>query len=311
MRVSLFLLFLVLLACQTVYAEMEQVGAFSLKENAETLLQELRREGREAEIREGTTSENQAIFRVFATKPKPPKPEPKKEKPVPSVPAPPAKAEAPAPKTANLRVVFIATEGEALGILDAVKGGRPLALMAKERSLDAVTAEDYGYLGEVNIQSLDEPLRTAVSALKEGALTGPVRLAEGIYAVAQIVDMSRWRAGEAAFERGDYKSAETELKEHVRLNPDALKSYLMLGKIYESQNRAAEAEGVYLAAKKYRPDEEDPYVWLGRLYIKSRRYEDAAGVFAEGLKYDPYSERLHDGLELVEILMMSSEGVVP
>jgi tetratricopeptide (TPR) repeat protein len=305
--------------------ELEQAGAFSIKENAEKMVEQLKEEGREAVIKETVGRDNKILYKVFITgeknkpaaKPKgkqketPQKPKEPLQKPKepPQKPKEPEKQAVPSKERAELRVIIVGGEKEAREIVEEIKAGKSFAVLAKEKSIDEATKDSYGYLGEVSIKALDEPLRNAASVLNEGQVSDVIKLDDNRYALLQAVDLRFYGEGEKAFGAGDFKTAEENLKKHVKLNPDALKSYLMLGKIYDTEERFNEAESVYKTAINYRPEQEDPYAYLGRLYLKQKRYQEAMDIFGDGLKHNPLSERLQEGLELTEILITEGSGI--
>lgn len=201
-------------------------------------------------------------------------------------------------------------------ILGEVAGGRPFALLARERSIDEVTRDTFGYLGKLKKEDLGEPLKAAVEELlsapdrPEGRAGGPVALPDGNFALFQVVDLGPFTEGEKAFRSGDFKAAEKALREHVAANPDASASRLMLGKIFETDGRLFEAEKMYNEAVEYHPDLEQAYAALGRLLMKMARFEEARDVFLKGMKHGE-SPLLKEGLEMVNILLLQREERMP
>lgn len=292
------------------FAGLEQVGAYFKKENAEKAAEKLNKEGKESVVKKSFTDDGKAIYRVFVQRPDAPdkdvngKGAKSQDKKAPKKAAP---SGAVVKGDIKLRIIFVRTGSEAREILDEIKGGGKFALLAKKRSLDDKTRNAYGYLGDVEIATLDGPMKEAVLGLKRGRTSGVIKLQSDLFALVQHVDMSNYERGEKHFRSGKYEDAEKSLRKHIGLNPDAFKTYIMLGKIYEIQESYGDAEKMYRSAREFKPDREEPYTWLGRLYLKMKRYKEARDIFADGIRRNPYSKRLQEGIELADLLLMSDE----
>ncbi len=144
----------------------------------------------------------------------------------------------------RLRLIVTATAREAQEVLSAVRSGKSFAQLAKERSIDK-SSDRYGELDSTAISSLPGPLRTAIPPLREGDISGVVRLADDRYALLQFIDLRQYRLGAAAFRAGDVDRAEKHLRRHLDENPDAIKARLMLGALYERQDLPEQALTLY------------------------------------------------------------------
>ncbi len=93
-----------------------------------------------------------------------------------------------------VRLMTLATEEDALGVLDELEAGGDFASIAKEKSLDFRTKDEGGEMGWVIPGDLDEELETVAFALEKGSLSHPVETAEG-FVIVQVTDRTD---GEAA-----------------------------------------------------------------------------------------------------------------
>jgi tetratricopeptide (TPR) repeat protein len=100
----------------------------------------------------------------------------------------------PAPaQTVTLRVIVVSSEAEAQQILDRLKQGEDFGTLARKRSIDP-NAEDYGYLGKVDLNNLRPELREALKGLAPGRVTGAIKVPGG-YAILQVLPESEGSIG--------------------------------------------------------------------------------------------------------------------
>lgn len=220
-----------------------------------------------------------------------------------STPEPPGK-ESGAQKKVLLRILVVGSRTEAGKILAEIDGGKPFALLAKEKSIDETSRKMYGLIGEVEVASLDKPVRDAVYDLREGQTSEVIALDESRFAIIQLSTNRYYEAGEQAFIEEDYDTAEENLLKHLDLNPDSPRSMAMLGKIYEDMKEYNRAEEMYRNAIFIDPGVELAHIRLGRLYLKIGDFQNARKTFEEGLKIFPSSTLLDEGLEIADILLI-------
>jgi tetratricopeptide (TPR) repeat protein len=102
--------------------------------------------------------------------------------------------QASAPTAVTLRVIVVSAESEAQQILDRLKKGEDFGLLAKSKSIDP-HAEDYGYLGHVDIATLRPELREALRGLAPGQVTGIIKI-PGAYAILKVLPESEGSVGQ-------------------------------------------------------------------------------------------------------------------
>jgi parvulin-like peptidyl-prolyl isomerase len=220
-------------------------------------------------------------------------------------------AEARAEKTVFLRVILTKSEADANDILSAIRKGKTFASLAKARSIDDKSRNAFGYLGEVEVQTLDKPVQEALTHLKSGETSGVIPLDDKRYALVQKTDIRYFTEGEKAFVSGDKKNAERNLLKHVELNPDSVRALTMLGMIYEEEKKSDKAEEMYRQAISYDPSAVLVYERLGRMYLLAGQFKKAKELYQDGLKHVPSSAVLGEGLEMTDILLINRGAGVP
>jgi len=98
------------------------------------------------------------------------------------------------PHVVSLRVIVVSTEAEAQQILDRLKKGEDFGALAKGKSIDP-NAEDYGYLGKVDVRTLRPELRQALKGLGPGQVTSSVKVPGG-YAILKVLFDSEGSVGQ-------------------------------------------------------------------------------------------------------------------
>lgn len=205
----------------------------------------------------------------------------------------------------HLRMVVLGSEAAAEEVLSDLKKGRSFVSVVREKSIDEKNRAEWGYLGEVKLDSLDGPIKEALRDLKVGQTSRLIKLDEGRYAIFQSTDYHFFKEGENAFIGEDFKTAEKKLLKHLELNEDDAGAYLMLGHIYEDRRRLQKAEEMYKKGISYHPRTALLYLRLGKLYQMQRQFQKSKDILVEGFKKVPTSEMLAKGIEMVDILLFN------
>jgi tetratricopeptide (TPR) repeat protein len=95
--------------------------------------------------------------------------------------------------TITLRVIVVSSEEDARQILDRLKQGEDFAVLAKNKSIDP-HAEDYGYLGKVQVATMRPELRAALAGLGPGQITAAIKVPGG-YAILKVLPVSEGSVG--------------------------------------------------------------------------------------------------------------------
>ena len=93
-----------------------------------------------------------------------------------------------------LRVIVVSSEAEAQQILDRLKKGEDFGILAKDKSIDP-NAEDYGYLGRVDVATLRPELREALKGLASEQVTNVIKVPGG-YAILKVLTESESSTGQ-------------------------------------------------------------------------------------------------------------------
>jgi tetratricopeptide (TPR) repeat protein len=94
----------------------------------------------------------------------------------------------------TLRVIVVRTEADAQRVLDRLRKGEDFARLAHTESVDP-HAEDYGYLGTVDLSTLRPDLREALNGKKPGEFTDAIRVPGG-YAILKVLPASEGPVGQ-------------------------------------------------------------------------------------------------------------------
>jgi len=93
-----------------------------------------------------------------------------------------------------LRVIVVNTENEAKQILEELKSGKEFGTIAKNKSIDP-SAEDFGYLGKVDLATLRPELREALHGVGPDQITNIVKVPGG-YAILKVLAASEGAVGQ-------------------------------------------------------------------------------------------------------------------
>jgi len=83
--------------------------------------------------------------------------------------------------------------------------------------------------------------------------------------------------GKAYFEKGEYKSAEIELKNAIQIDPQYVDAYIMLAETSLKLGNPQIAFSAYAAAAKIDPDNTDAQLKLATFYLLNKKLEEARG----------------------------------
>ncbi|HJK98727.1 MAG TPA: tetratricopeptide repeat protein, partial [Polyangiaceae bacterium LLY-WYZ-14_1] len=85
----------------------------------------------------------------------------------------------------------------------------------------------------------------------------------------------------------DWSDAERELREAVRLDPDAYAPLLALARLFFAQEREDQAERLLDQARQNSPEDASLHRAIGDLLLDRKEVERAAGAYAKALELDP------------------------
>ncbi|TAN40917.1 MAG: hypothetical protein EPN25_06185 [Nitrospirae bacterium] len=203
-----------------------------------------------------------------------------------------------------LRMIVTDSPEKALDILAELRKGKPFFFLAHDRSIDKKSAEEYGYLGEVEPGSLHPDMEAALIGLKVNRPSNIIKLDEARYVIIMVRQNRYFHEAEEAFGAKEYAKAGLLLKRHLELNPDDLKAWLLLAGSCEAVKDHKGAEEAYGQALAFRPKAAELYEGLGKLYLRLAEDEKAREVFRTGQRYVPSSNIFERLIEITDILMI-------
>ncbi len=112
---------------------------------------------------------------------------------------------------------------------------------------------------------------------------------------------ARYNLGIAYFKKGDYKSALTEFKEAVKIQPDSSMFYLWLGHTYMKVDMTKEAISAYDEARKKDQASVDAWLNLGLAYAREGNKEEALAAFKKVVALAPDSEAAAEAMKYIEM----------
>ena len=101
--------------------------------------------------------------------------------------------------------------------------------------------------------------------------------------------------------RGDYTSAESELRQLVNRSPELDYGWTDLGVVYEREALPQQAERAYRKALEIRPDQEEAWSYLARLYCRTGRASQIEGEIRSRIQQSPDALGMRTALVFVLI----------
>ena len=111
--------------------------------------------------------------------------------------------------------------------------------------------------------------------------------------------------------RGDYTSAESELRQLVDRSPELDYGWTDLGVIYEREALAQQAERAYRKALEIRPDQEEAWNYLARLYCRTGRSSQIEGEIRARLEQSPDALGMRTALVFVLVHAGKLDAAAP
>lgn len=128
-----------------------------------------------------------------------------------------------------------------------------------------------------NVIPVDGAINQAISAYEEAAKTNPTNPTYP-FALSQL-RLLLSSSKDAAESKTLIKTAEENLQESIRLKPDLIDAYLLLGQVYQSQKRFEEAETVFIQALAINNQSIVVRYQLGKLYEAEGKTDAAEEQF--------------------------------
>ena len=242
-----------------------------------------------------------------------------------------------APKHLYLRIMILDDAEKAAAIRQQLVAGGSFFDLARANSTDRPTAENGGYLGDIEASRLDPAWSAAALKLEPGEISAVIT-ANGRHFILQRAPRNFREDAEAVFnqamdlrKQGKPQEAMRGLLEALKIYPRLLRALTWLGALYGQQGNPNVSAGIlkiaqglyprdagvhynlalaygatgnaeeieeYKRALEIDPDFVLAYLnWGGALYAKGQ-YEEAIKVYREGLEVNPMLASLHYSLGL-------------
>ena len=243
------------------------------------------------------------------------------------------------PKHLYLRIIAVATEDKANELKRELDSGASFFDLARANSQDANTARNGGFLGDVDVDQLQQPWARAAIPLQPGELSAVVA-AGGEYFIVGRMPRNFREDAEAVFntamalrKQGKAQESATELLNALKIYPRLLRgltylgiayseagnaqagasilalatrlypqdpgAHLNLGISFEALNRTADAIAEYKKALEIQPDLESVYLNLGAALYANGQQDEAVTVYRAGINVNPLIASLHYSLGVV------------
>ena len=188
----------------------------------------------------------------------------------------------------HLQIITLRTRQAQDEVFSRLEAGASFPEMARRHSTHP-TGPSGGYLGEVELDHLSQPLRELVDAMEEGSLP---RLVDPGLGYAIILELSPEQARSAAAQRslgrgiqllreGSIDQALRELNHAVSLDPASAQAHLLLGwvqRLHGSPYRIQQSQTAFQEALRLEPTSRWARLQLALLFIESGRLEEASAV---------------------------------
>ena len=186
--------------------------------------------------------------------------------------------------------ILLSTEAEAKLILDKVKGGEDFAALAKQYSLDAISAAKGGDVGYFSTGSMVEPFEAAAFSLKKGETSGIVKSQFG-YHIIRVADsrLRKFPGPEKDIEKValQEKQENTFKRWYANIRNNAkieIISPELKANDYRFKGRLAEAVAEYNKAVKLTPMNPFLHIYLGDTYFALRQKDLAINEYETAVK---------------------------
>ena len=191
-------------------------------------------------------------------------------------------------KQVHLQIITLRTRQEQDEVFSRLEAGASFSEMARRHSTHP-TGPSGGYLGEIQLNHLSQPLRDLVDSMEEGSLA---RLVDPGLGYAIILELNPEQARSAAAQQslgrgsrllreGSIDQALLELNQAVSLDPASAHSHLLLGWVqrrHGSPYRIQQSQAAFQEALRLDPTSSWTRLHLALLYIESGRLEEASAV---------------------------------
>jgi tetratricopeptide (TPR) repeat protein len=98
-----------------------------------------------------------------------------------------------------------------------------------------------------------------------------------------------FKKAKKAFEKEKFEEAESRLSSAIKVYPDYVDAWLLLGRTYQQQSRDEQAKEAYKKAIAADKLYVEPYIWLAQLHFKEGHWQEMADITDQAMELDPIS----------------------
>jgi Tfp pilus assembly protein PilF len=140
-----------------------------------------------------------------------------------------------------------------------------------------------------------------VNAEHKGERDEAIAHYEGALKIAPDYYPAHNNLGSLYLGKSDFKSAEEQFRESVRLDQNEAQAYFNLGNLLMLTGRYAESEAVLAAGLQRRPDSAFARFLQGCVFVRTGKFEEAEKSLRQALQLDPSMSQAH--LQLVNLYL--------
>lgn len=172
-------------------------------------------------------------------------------------------------KEVGLRMIIVRSLKEAQDIRQELSDGASFSALAREKSI-GLQRRQWGFSGVVRLDDLQDTLQPVLRRLQMGEVSDIVEL-EQRFALVRLMPakiMTLFASAKQAMQESKPESAVKSLRQVLKLEPDNVPAYMMLGLAHGAAGRPAKAISFLKKAQSYAAREAQISMLLGVMYTQ-------------------------------------------
>jgi tetratricopeptide (TPR) repeat protein len=185
----------------------------------------------------------------------------------------------------GLRIIMVRDPDEAREILQQLRRGASFSALARAKSIGP-PRQQWGMLGLVRASEVEEPIRSAIKALKLGQISDVMPISDN-YAIVKPIspEVPRLlRRAEEALRHNKPADAVTAVHQALGYESDNVQAYMLLGMAYGAAKQFDDALKAVDQAESYAPDESKIAMLRATLYGNAAIKEKNKSLGRKALK---------------------------
>lgn len=160
-------------------------------------------------------------------------------------------------------------------------------------ALAAVGCSKRGETSQTTVESIDTPRAQPVATAGEFRESKPTAGGSHVAVPAKITEPMTFTDGKAAYEARKYSDATAIFERYSERRPDNAWGHYMLGLSAWKSGNLARAESAFENALRIDPNHVKSYVNLSRVFIDQKRHDDASDRLTRAAEIDPSSNEVY------------------